>query len=143
MKNAFTTSLTALYLVVVPSRLPAQTAANQPATIENNLKPKFIDQQPIDRLSSKLVGSSIVDKGNSTIGTLADIVLDEKNTARAFVVSVGGILGIGSKYVAVDPSVLVINQNDGKVTMMIDTDKDQLRAAPEYRYADTKKAADK
>ena len=115
----------------------AQTAP--PATIDNNLKPKFIDQQPTDRLGSKLIGSDIVDKAKSKIGSLADIVFDEKNSVRSFIVSVGGILGIGSKYVAVDPSVLVITPTDGKFELMIDTDRDQLRAAPEYRYAADKK----
>ena len=117
----------------------AQTPVTKPATIDNNLKPKFIDQQVTDRLGSKLIGSSILDKAKTSIGTLSDIVFDEKNTVRSFVVSVGGILGLGSKYVAVDPSVVVITQTDGKLEVMIDTDKDQLRAAPEYRYTADKK----
>jgi sporulation protein YlmC with PRC-barrel domain len=112
--------------------------AAQPATIDNNLKPKFIDQQPSDRLASKLIGSTIVDKNNASLGTIADIVFDDKNTVRSFVVSVGGVLGIGAKYVAVDPSVVMIDFRDNKFTFSIDTDKDQLRAAPEYRYADKK-----
>ena len=124
---------------ILPTSLSGLAQTAQPATIDNSLKPKFIDQQPTDRLGSKLIGSDIVDKAKTKIGSLADIVFDEKNSVRSFVVSVGGILGIGSKYVAVDPSVLVITPTDGKFELMIDTDKDQLRAAPEYRYAADKK----
>ncbi len=139
MVRAQLVGLVMTFAGLIPCTTSAQTSTVQPATIDNNLKPKFIDQQPSDRLGSKLIGSDIVDKGKSKLGSLADIVFDEKNTVRSFIISVGGILGVGSKYVAVDPSVLVISQTDGKFELMIDTDKDQLRAAPEYRYSADKK----
>ena len=60
--------------------------ASPPATMSNNLAVKFIDQKPTDRLGSKLIGASIVNGANATIGTISDIVFDERNTIRAFVV---------------------------------------------------------
>ena len=119
----------------------ADTVAAPPATMANNLKVKFIDQQTSDRLGSKLIGSDIRNNADVSIGSIADIVFDEKNTIRAFVVSVGGFLGVGTKYVAVDPSVVAISVNgDGKTAVKIDTDKDQLKAAPEYRYLSEQKS---
>ncbi len=113
----------------------AEGVASPPATMTNNLKVKFIDQQPSDRLASKLIGTDIQNGSKDTIGSVADIVLDENNKVRSYIVSVGGFLGIGSKYVAVDPSVMQISRDkDDKLTIVIDTDKDQLKAAPEYRY---------
>ena len=117
----------------------AEEAAAPPATMSNNLKIKFVDQQTTDRLGSKLIGASITNKADTSIGSIADIVFDEKNTIRAFVVSVGGFLGVGSKYVAVDPSVVMITTDKDKTKVMIDTDKDQLKAAPEYRYLSEQK----
>ncbi len=116
--------------------------ASPPATMSNNLAVKFIDQKPTDRLGSKLIGASIVNGANATIGTISDIVFDERNTIRAFVVSVGGFLGIGTKYVAVDPSVVKITLEGTDTKVFIDTDKDQLKAAPEYRYLSEQKKAD-
>jgi uncharacterized protein (DUF362 family) len=62
-------------------------------------------------------------------------VLDEKNTVKSWVVGVGGFLGIGTKYVAIDPSAMkLVRVDDATLKATIDTNKDQLRAAPEYVY---------
>jgi sporulation protein YlmC with PRC-barrel domain len=131
--------LSAIALAMPLGFAKAEEASAPPATMSNNLKVKFIDQQTTDRLGSKLIGASITNKADTSIGSIADIVFDEKNTIRAFVVSVGGLLGVGSKYVAVDPSVVIITTDKDKTKVMIDTDKDQLKAAPEYRYLSEQK----
>jgi hypothetical protein len=114
---------------------PAAPVPGQPATMADNLRPTFVAQNPDDRVASKLIGASVVNGANETIGQIADIVLDEKNTVKSWVIGVGGFLGLGSKYVAVDPSVLKLNRTDDKTLQArIDTTKDQLRAAPEYIY---------
>ena len=119
----------------------AETVAAPPATMSNNLKVKFIDQQTTDRLASRLIGSDIHNNADASIGSISDIVFDENNKVRAFVVSVGGFLGVGNKYVAVDPSVVMISiGDDGRTSVKIDTDKDQLKAAPEYRYLSEQKS---
>jgi uncharacterized protein YrrD len=128
-------SLAAASAVAMPLLSHAEDVAAPPATMSNNLKVKFIDQEPGDRLASKLIGSDIHNKANDSIGSISDIVFDGHNTIKAFVVSVGGFLGVDAKYVAVDPSVVVVASDKNKMTVSIDTDKDQLRAAPEYRYA--------
>ena len=106
-----------------------------PATLSNDLRPTFVAQTPTDRVTSKLIGLTIQNGANETIGEIADIVLDESSTIKAWVVGVGGFLGIGTKYVAVDPSALKLTRVDDKtLKATIDTNKDQLRAAPEYVY---------
>ncbi|WP_019906910.1 PRC-barrel domain-containing protein [Methylobacterium sp. 77] len=111
---------------------PVQAA---PATLNNDLRPTFVAQAPTDRVTSKLIGLTIQNGANETIGEIADIVLDESSTIKAWVVGVGGFLGIGTKYVAVDPSALKLTRVDDKtLKASIDTNKDQLRAAPEYVY---------
>lgn len=83
-------------------------------------------------------------------GEIADVVLDEKNTVKSWVVGVGGFLGLGTKYVAIDPSAMkLVRVDDATLKATIDTNKDQLRAAPEYVYlgkakpnADTKTNTD-
>lgn len=123
----------------------AQTAAPQnadgtpvqgaPATLNNDLRPTFVAQTPADRVTSKLIGLTIQNGANETIGEIGDIVLDENSTIKAWIVGVGGFLGIGTKYVAVDPSALKLTRVDDKtMKATIDTNKDQLRAAPEYVY---------
>jgi hypothetical protein len=54
---------------------------------------------------------------------------------KSWVVGVGGFLGLGTKYVAVDPSAMkLVRVDDATLKATIDTNKDQLRAAPEYVY---------
>ncbi|MCJ2137736.1 PRC-barrel domain-containing protein [Methylobacterium sp. J-026] len=113
----------------------AAPVPGQPATMADNLRPTFVAQTPDDMVASKLIGTSVVNGAAETIGQIADIVLDQKGAVKSWVIGVGGFLGLGSKYVAVDPSVLKLDRTDGKsLQARIDTTKDQLRAAPEYIY---------
>jgi PRC-barrel domain len=109
----------------------ATPVPGQPATMADNLRPAFVAQSPDDMVASKLIGSSVVNGAKETIGQIADFVLDQKGAVKAWIIGVGGFLGIGSKYVAVDPSVLKLDRTDDKTLQArIDTTKDQLRAAP-------------
>ena len=109
--------------------------AAKPATLSDDLRPKFVAQAPSDMVASKLVGLSVTNGANETIGQIADLVLDEKQQVKAWIVGVGGFLGLGAKYVAIDPSAIKVARGDkDALTATIDTTKDQLRAAPEYIY---------
>jgi hypothetical protein len=85
--------------------------------------------------ASKLIGSN-VHEGDATVGQIEDILLS-KDYARvtAFILSVGGFLGVGSKLVAV-PTTQVKLDSEGKFTT--DLTKDQLSAAPAFDFAKTK-----
>jgi sporulation protein YlmC with PRC-barrel domain len=115
----------------------------KPATLSDDLRPKFVAQTPQDMVASKLVGLSIVNGAGDTIGQVADLVLDEKQQIKAWIVGVGGFLGLGTKYVAIDPSALKVARGDNdSLKAVIDTTKDQLRAAPEYIYLGKEKPKD-
>ena len=123
---------------------PGAAEAAKPATLANELRPTFVRQGPADRVTSRLVGLTIQNGANETIGEIADLVLDETFRVKAWVVGVGGFLGIGTKYVAIDPSALTVARVDDKtLKATIDTTRDQLRAAPEYVYLGKEKTADK
>lgn len=114
---------------------PSAPKPAAPATLANDLRPTFVAQTPADMVASKLIGLTIQNGAGETIGEIADVVLDEKSTVKSWVVGVGGFLGIGTKYVAIDPSALKLTRADEKtMKASIDTTKDQLRAAPEYVY---------
>jgi hypothetical protein len=92
-------------------------------------------QQPNDRLASRLVGLTIQNNGNETIGDIGDIVLTDAGAVKAYVVSVGGFLGMGTKYVAIDPKAVMLTRQDEKTwKATMNATKDQLKAAPEYKY---------
>lgn len=126
-----------------PANSSAGPVPAKPATLSDDLRPKFVAQTPQDMVASKLVGTSVTNGAGDTIGQIADLVLDEKQQVKAWIVGVGGFLGIGAKYVAIDPSALKVSRGDNDtLKATIDTTKDQLRAAPEYIYLGKEKPKD-
>jgi len=95
----------------------------------------FVTQQTNDRLASRLIGLNIKNPADETIGEIYDVVLTDTNSIKAYIVSVGGFLGIGTRYVAIDPKSVSLNRQDERnwiATMNVN--KNQLRAAPEYKW---------
>ena len=56
--------------------------------------------------TSKVVGSTVVNESNETVGTIDDLIVTPNERVPFAVLSVGGFLGIGSKYVVVPYSAL-------------------------------------
>ncbi|KQP80282.1 PRC-barrel domain-containing protein [Methylobacterium sp. Leaf117] len=97
-------------------------------------KIKFVTAKPADVTSSKLVGKNLYNKQDESVGEIEDLVIENGKTISGVVVSVGGFLGIGERYVVVDPSSIFLHRMDGKLKAMVDTDKDALKNAPEFKY---------
>jgi hypothetical protein len=82
--------------------------------------------------ASKLIGSSVLDDANENIGKVDDLLVAQGGPAFA-VLSVGGLLGVNSHYVAIPYDSLVFNDN--KVFFHGAT-KDSIRMMPEFKYAE-------
>ena len=83
-----------------------------------------------------MVGLSVYNDANQDIGKIKDIAFD-RNGVKAYIVAVGGFLGMGDHYVAVKPSAVHINRNSNSTQWRatMNTNADQLKAAPEYKYS--------
>ena len=97
-------------------------------------KIKFITAKPAEVTASKLVGKTLYNKQNENVGEIEDLVIDQGKTVTGVVVSVGGFLGMGERYVMVDPSSIFLHRADGKLKAMVDADKDAVKNAPEFKY---------
>lgn len=82
--------------------------------------------------SSKIVGSSVVNEANETIGKVDDLLVEPSNKIPYAVLSVGGFLGMGERLVVVPFGSLKITEN--KVILPGGT-KDELKVLPEFKYA--------
>lgn len=81
---------------------------------------------------SKVVGASVYNDQNQSIGSIDDVLMsDNDHKADTVVLSVGGFLGMGSKLVSVPFDQLKI-END-KIVMPGAT-KASLEGMPEYHY---------
>jgi sporulation protein YlmC with PRC-barrel domain len=86
-------------------------------------------------LSYNLIGLNVVDGTNSNVGEIKDLVI-EKGKLSGYIVSVGGFLGLGERYVVIDPSSVALAYDaDGKKwKASANASKEALKAAPEFKY---------
>lgn len=97
--------------------------------------PAFVTVTEASALGSSLKGLNVRNAGDETVGEIEDIVV-AGNSLNAYILSVGGFLGLGTHYVAVNPNALAITWNaaDNKWNARINATKDQLNAAPQFKY---------
>lgn len=97
---------------------------------------KYVQVPKTDELSSKIVGLDIYNNSNQDIGRIKDIALDPQGRAVAYIVSVGGFLGVDQHYVAVRPSAVDVSYNasTNKWHAAMDATAGQLKAAPKFSY---------
>ena len=81
--------------------------------------------------TSKVVGSTVVNEANETVGTIDDLIVTPSEKVPFAVLSVGGFLGMGTKYVVVPYSSLTVRD---KKMMLPGATKDSLKALPEFKY---------
>jgi sporulation protein YlmC with PRC-barrel domain len=117
-----------------------QSRPNNPSTGIQSVQPQaavklsFYAVQPADMRTSKLIGSSVYNLNDESIGEIEDIMIDNGKNVRAVVIGVGGFLGVGERNVAVEPGSLTIaEQSDGTIKIVANTNKDDLAKAPEVK----------
>lgn len=81
--------------------------------------------------TSKVVGASVVNSNNETIGKIDDLIVTPDDKVPFAVVSVGGFLGIGDKLVVVPYSSFSMNKDQ---VVLAGATKDSLKALPDYTY---------
>lgn len=96
----------------------------------------FVSIPEGDDLSSKVIGLDVYNTSNQDIGSVKDIAYDNNRHIQAYVLSVGGFLGLGEHYVAVAPSSVAVSYNpsDQKWHASMNATADQLKSAPEFKY---------
>lgn len=116
-----------LYLLAA-GLLAASSLATAPALAADNM-------QTQDELrTSKIVGAEVYNDANENIGSVEDIVLKADGSMDEVVLSVGGFIGIGNKYVAVPYSDLKISRDGNSLKITTKATKDSLKALPDYQF---------
>lgn len=82
--------------------------------------------------ASKIIGASVVNEADDTVGKVDDIIIGEDGKTPFVVPSVGGFLGIGDKLVVLPYEQL--RAMDRKIVMPGAT-KDALKDLPAFKYA--------
>jgi len=105
-----------------------------------------IRQDASQWLGSNLIGAKVVSASDESIGHVANLIVNDDGAVEAAVVSVGGLLGIGRKDVAVTFKSLNITRNksgDAIDHVTLAATKRDLMQAPSFRSLSQQKVAEK
>jgi hypothetical protein len=115
-----------------PATPPALTQpATPPAAQRTAPAAPAASAQPARIEGSHLIGLTLRNPANESIGEIDDVIVDADGRVRQVVVGVGGFLGIGEHKVAIAWDQLTFDAT--RDVAVINMTKDQLRAMPEYR----------
>jgi hypothetical protein len=97
---------------------------------------KFSTVAKDEMFSSKLKGLKVYNQNDEKVGEITDLAIGKGEQLQAMILSVGGFLGMGEHYVAVSPASVRVSYNKDKDTWSakMNTTKDALKAAPEFKY---------
>ena len=98
---------------------------------------KFVNtQRPDQFLASSFKGTDVIGADDQKIGDVSDILFDKDGKIQAYVIGVGGFLGIGSKDVAMAPSAFQIVPGDKSKNesdkLKVSMTKDELKQAANF-----------
>jgi len=117
------------FFVVSPLMIGSTAAQTAPPSAT------VVQLQPVQiataRRGSKVIGASVVNSLNQTVGKIDDILIRPDDRVLFAVLSVGGFLGIGDKLVVMPYDQLTMQ---GDKIMLPSATTETLKALPEFKY---------
>jgi hypothetical protein len=114
-----------LALALGASAMAAQQTST-PATEDRG------DLDAIRRVST-LIGTRVMNRSNSQVADLRDLVLSPSGDVLFALLGTGGVAGVGENYTAIPFDALEIRPADGKWTALLDMTADEIKKAPLIR----------
>jgi hypothetical protein len=114
-----------------PGEAPAEVAAEEAAP---PAEMKFLEVQEEAQFlaDDEVIGKSVVNVGDEEVGTIADLVMDQEQKLVGVVLSVGGFLGIGDKWVAVPVDQIDFPADEQPARLRVAVTEEQLKNAPDF-----------
>ena len=84
-------------------------------------------------LVSNLKGVDVMGNNNEKIGDISDILVSKDGKVEAYLLSIGGFLGVGAKEVALNPSSVQLTQENNTWKAKVSMSKDQLEQATAFK----------
>jgi PRC-barrel domain len=124
---------------------PPITAEDQPAegpaeelTKEEEATPPaemaFIEVQDEAQFlaDEEVIGKDVVNVRDEEVGTIADLVMDQEQKLVGVVLSVGGFLGIGEKWVGIPVDQIDFPTDEQPARLLVAVTEEQLKNAPDF-----------
>jgi hypothetical protein len=81
----------------------------------------------------RILGKEVRSASDQAMGRIVDLLVDEAGQPRAAIIDFGGFLGVGSRKIAIDWSTLRFDTAKPNVAVVVTLDRDEIKAAPEYK----------
>ena len=125
-------------LLGVATAQPPTTAPSDQATGKPALNGASLDYFPRDHLF-RVLGKDVLSAKGESMGRIVDVLFDEKGEPHAAVIDFGGFLGVGSRKIAISWKALRFDLGEKQNVIALDLDREQLKAAPEYKSSESDK----
>jgi PRC-barrel domain len=122
---------------VTTQEQPAEAAAEEELAEEEQAPPadmKFIEVQDEAQFlaDDEVIGKSVVNMTEEEVGTISDLVMDQDQKLVGVVLSVGGFLGIGDKWVAIPVDQIEFPTAEEPARLLAAVTEEQLKNAPDF-----------
>jgi hypothetical protein len=130
----------------IEAEQPPVSAEEQPA--EEPLAPELAEEEeatpPADMqfiqvqdeaqflADEEVIGKDVVNVMDEKVGSIADLVMDQDQKLVGVVLSVGGFLGIGEKWVAVSVDQIDFPTDEQPARLLVAVTEEQLKNAPDF-----------
>lgn len=114
------------------SKPSASSASSASSSSASSGSTTIASQKPDQLLASKFKGTDVLGANNEKIGDVSDILFSKDGKIEAYIISVGGFLGVGAKEVALAPSAIQLTQEKDEFKLKVSMTKDQLAQAPNF-----------
>ncbi len=84
-------------------------------------------------LASQFQGTGVLGADNQKVGDVVDILFERDGKISAFIVAVGGFLGVGTKEIALEPSKFRYANRDASNILRVQLTKAEFWALPGFR----------
>ncbi len=130
------TALSGLMLsgALAQTSLPPAANSTPPAATQPSGPAIVSSQKPDQWLASKFKGTDVIGTDEQKIGDVTDVLFANDGRIDAYVISVGGFLGVGAKDVALAPSSFQVIKgvNGGYDKLKLSMSKEQLKQAQNF-----------
>lgn len=115
-----------------PPQSPPTSASPSPPPPPEGTPATVVDGQELE----SILGKSVSSPTGEDMGRIVDVMVDRSGQMRAAIIDFGGFLGVGSRKIALDWS-LIHFPSDGKTdNVVVELNRNQLRLAPIYKPGD-------
>jgi hypothetical protein len=121
-----------------PTMAEDQPAPGEEVAAEEEAMPPpdmtFIEVQEAEQFlaDEEVIGKGVVNVMDEEVGTIAELVMDQEQKLVGVVLSVGGFLGIGEKWVAVPVDEIDFPSADQPARLLVAVTEEQLKNAPDF-----------